>query len=403
MSAVRVLVCNAGTLHLFPLARELDRQGVLATCATSIHLGEGTWRSLPPSLKRAAANRRCEGLDGKMRTHAFPEVVHLAAKRVGFAEAPLIAWRNRRFGAWVADRLLDGIDVVWGFDTASLEIFEAAKARGIRRVLDVTIPHPVRGNAILAEQASAQPEFGIGEGGMVPPDQIARRVREMDLADRLVVATPFVAETLAAEGIAPDRIRMNPYGVELEGFSAPPRSSSGPPAFVFVSWFTPRKGIYHLLDAWNSSKLAATGATLKLVGGDRVDLPHAPHQLPTGVVVAGRVPHAELPAVLATSDVFVFPSLLEGFGRVTLEAMASGLPVITTRNAAGAVVDGENGLVIPAGDVDALAGALRRLASDPALRARMGEASARLARTYTWQAYGERCAAMCRELGGAPR
>jgi len=399
VSAVRVLACNAGTLHLFPLARELERQGLLAACSTSIHVGERTWRWLPPSLRRAAANRRCEGLDGKVRTHAFPELVHLAAKRIGMAEAALIAWRNRRFGAWAADRLLDGIDVVWGFDTSSAEIFEAARARGIRCVLDVTIPHPARGNAILAEQAAAQPTFGIAEGGVVPADQVARRVREMELADRLVVATPFVEETLAAEGIDPERIRMNPYGVELEGFSAPPRLATRPPAFVFVSWFTPRKGIYHLLEAWSRSKVAASGATLKLVGGDRADLPHAPHELPPGVEIAGRLPHAELPAVLAASDVFVFPSLLEGFGRVTLEAMASGLPVITTRNAAGAVVDGENGLVTPAGDIDALAAALRQLATDGALRARMGEASARLARTYTWEAYGDRCAAICRELG----
>jgi glycosyltransferase involved in cell wall biosynthesis len=398
MSNARVLACNAGTLHLFHLARQLDRLGLLAACATSLHVRDGTYRALPKPLQRRVANRHEASLDGKIRAHPLPELAHLSLRKVGFAQAPLIAWRNRHFGRWAADRLLAGIDVVWGFDTSSLEIFEAAKARGIRCVLDVTTPHPARGNAILAAQASSQPSFGIGGGTLVPPEEVTRRAREMALADRLVAASPFVAETLTAQGESVERIRLNPYGVELDRFSQPRARRATAPVFVFVGWFSPHKGVYHLLEAWSRSGLSASGATLRLVGGDRADLPNWRAAIPAGVEILGRVSRERLPGVLAGSDAFVFPSLLEGFGRATLEAMASGLPVLTTRNAAAAVIDGENGLVLEAGDIDALAGALRRMGADPALRERMGEASARLAQAYTWDAYGGRCAAICREL-----
>jgi starch synthase len=98
----------------------------------------------------------------------------------------------------------------------------------------------------------------------------------------------------------------------------------------------------------------------------------------------------------------VFPSLFEGFGRVILEAMAIGLPVITTTHACDdrRVSDGHNGFRVASGDSVTLSEKMRELASDARLRTEMGTRGLELVKDYTWSAYGERCATACRELLG---
>jgi glycosyltransferase involved in cell wall biosynthesis len=96
--------------------------------------------------------------------------------------------------------------------------------------------------------------------------------------------------------------------------------------------------------------------------------------------VADRVhvlgPRKDVPALMHAIDVFVMPSIWEGFGLVLLEAMAAGRPIVASRVATipEVVADGESGLLVPAGDPLALATALAELAEQPALAVRMGEA-----------------------------
>ena len=85
----------------------------------------------------------------------------------------------------------------------------------------------------------------------------------------------------------------------------------------------------------------------------------------------------DVPGVLARADIYVQPSFQEGLPNAVLEAMAMGLPIVATRVSGNedVVTDGDNGLLVPPGDPDALAAALRTLVADPALAARMGRRS----------------------------
>ena len=87
-------------------------------------------------------------------------------------------------------------------------------------------------------------------------------------------------------------------------------------------------------------------------------------------------PRKDVPALMHAMDVFAMPSIWEGFGLVLLEAMAAGRPIVASRVATipEVVLDGQTGLLVPAGDPLALAEALAQLANQPALAARMGEA-----------------------------
>jgi glycosyltransferase involved in cell wall biosynthesis len=106
----------------------------------------------------------------------------------------------------------------------------------------------------------------------------------------------------------------------------------------------------------------------------------------------------ELRAALQQADVFVFPSIEEGSALVTYDALACGLPVITTPNAGSVVRDEIDGLIVPIRDVGALAAALQRLREDRDLRERMGRSARTRAEEYPWSRYRHSLLAAYRQV-----
>jgi glycosyltransferase involved in cell wall biosynthesis len=167
--------------------------------------------------------------------------------------------------------------------------------------------------------------------------------------------------------------------------------------FLFVGRPVREKGLGVLIEAWSDSGLQAPTAALVLVGVGSI-----PPWVPAGgavgskVVFVGPVPPLQLREIYAAADVLVVPSIptrtfREPWGLVVNEAMNRKLPVIAS-DAVGAVAgglvrDGHNSLVVPAGDAGALAGAMRRLAADAQLRARLGAAGERDVQAYTHDAW----------------
>ena len=98
---------------------------------------------------------------------------------------------------------------------------------------------------------------------------------------------------------------------------------------------------------------------------------------------------------MAAHDVFVFPSLFEGFGLVLLEAMAMGLPIITTTHTAGPdlIEEGREGFIVPIRDANAIAEKLTRLHEDRSLRDEMSASARRRAKEFTWEDYGAKLSA----------
>jgi glycosyltransferase involved in cell wall biosynthesis len=117
--------------------------------------------------------------------------------------------------------------------------------------------------------------------------------------------------------------------------------------------------------------------------------------LPETVRYLASVPHTQLNQHYINANVFVFPSLVEGFGLVLLEAMACGIPVITTPNTAGPdiITDGVEGFIIPIRDVDALKEKIEWCYGHPAELAEMGRAARRKAEQLTWTRYQQQLSA----------
>ena len=156
---------------------------------------------------------------------------------------------------------------------------------------------------------------------------------------------------------------------------------------LFVGQWIPRKGYTYLVEAFE--RLARDHADLELhcVGtladSDTVRASFSPAARDRLQVVP-QVPHAQLVEHYRAADVFVFPSLIDGFGLALLEAMATGLPIVTTRAgwAQDALAEGRSALFVPKRDPAAVAAAVERLLDDAALRSALGRAAQAAARAY---------------------
>jgi D-inositol-3-phosphate glycosyltransferase len=238
-------------------------------------------------------------------------------------------------------------------------------------------------------------------------ERIAAERRIAGAVDRIVAANPVERAHLARYcGADVERIRVIPCGVDVDlfqpGDARAARARLGLEAeqvLLFVGRLAPIKGLTTLLQALAAAKadgLAAADVRLVVVGGDkderwdgeRARLRGLAHDLGVApwVDFRGPQPQAALPDYYAAADLCLMPSLYESFGMVALEAMACGVPVIGSRvgGLAVTVQDGVTGLLVPEGDVAALAGGIARLLADPGRRARLGAEAAEWARRFAW-------------------
>ena len=222
-------------------------------------------------------------------------------------------------------------------------------------------------------------------------------------ADAIATYGPHVSAYVRSKGARQPVIEA-PQAVDQAFWSTP-----GTPArraefqILFAGRLDREKGTSVLLQAWRASGLAAPKSALVLCG----DGPIRARAAAAGALALGRRDPCELRNSYAGSDVVVVPSVptrdfLEPWGLVVNEAFHQGVPVIATDAvgaAAGGLVQHErNGLIVPAGDPEALAAALRRLHDDPPLRARLGAAAREDVAPYTQDAWA---GAMSRALSAA--
>jgi glycosyltransferase involved in cell wall biosynthesis len=242
-----------------------------------------------------------------------------------------------------------------------------------------------------------QPPGGIDHGCarravQAPLDRLAWRRARL-----LLAASQALAERLMVEGFPAGRVRVVPPGRDVAPAPAapPPDLRRGRRAgLLCVANWVERKGILDLLQA--VARLPDGLATLHLAGDDRADAGYAARvrarlsrpDLAGRVVVHGPLPRARVAALYQAADLFVLPSLREPYGTVWGEAMAAGLPVVGWRagNLPHLAEHGREGLLADPGDVDALGGALARLAGDEPLRRRLAAAALRRAAGRpTWE------------------
>lgn len=278
-------------------------------------------------------------------------------------------------------RRVAGFSAVYAYEDGAAFSFAAARATGVKTIYDLPIGYWRAGQKVFKEEAEREPEWACTlTGTLDSPAKLERKDEELRLADAIVVASSFTKSTLAQMPGLNAPIHVVPYGAPAVARQPREASRNGPLRVMFAGSLTQRKGVSYFLKACEMMR----GAVEVTIVGRKPTDQCAPLE---AAVKKHRyivsVPHHEMLAEMARQDVLVFPSLFEGFGLVILEAMAQGVPVITTEATAGpeVITDGEDGFLVPIRDANAIAVKLDQLATDrERLRAMSVAAHAKAAR-----------------------
>jgi glycosyltransferase involved in cell wall biosynthesis len=328
----------------------------------------------------------------------------------GEARTDYWARRNAAFGRRVARAGFGSADVVYAYNGAALEIFEAARRQGLRTILDQTAA-PWRWNRqLLRDERQRWPDWEDLPAEIDASGRLSEREEaEWQLADQILCGSEFAAAAVGETGGPVERCSVLPYPAgavphELARKAHRAGRSRGPLRVLFVGSLQLRKGVQYLLAA--KRRLVGRAVAIRLVGPSQLSQ-GALRDLAQELEVIGGVPRSAVAAHFAWADVFVLPTLSEGAASVCYEAMAAGLPVITTPNAGSAVRDGREGLIVPIRDAAALAEAIELLSADEELRLKLGANAAAAAAGTSLAIYSTLLAAAIRgsrdEDGGSER
>jgi glycosyltransferase involved in cell wall biosynthesis len=349
---VKIAVAVQGRFHAFHLARALLERG----CDVTVLTNYPKWAAARFGLPR-----------GRVRSFWLHGVLSRAVEKLDRRSAwsGAEAWLHSLFGRWVARELeSERWDVAHLWSGVAEESLGSLRGRGVLRLV-------MRGSSHIRTQARllAEEEERTGIHQDRPSRwRIAREEREYALADRIVVLSTFARDTFIAEGVRSEKLALVPLGASLRSFRPSPEVvrarqrrllGGGPLRVLYVGAMSFRKGL------WDLAKVVQQVGTdrfaFQLVGPQPREARGVLSELRGAVTLRSKVPESELPGIYAEGDVFVFPTIEEGYAAVVAQAAAAALPVLTTTNCSGPdlVRQGENGWVVPVRAPGALAERLR--------------------------------------------
>jgi glycosyltransferase involved in cell wall biosynthesis len=399
----RVLMVHpTGNANVRQTALALEQAGMLAGFHTTIAWQPGSTldRLLPESMRAEMARRSFPGIAPEhLRGHPWGELIRLALFRYGWNREPgyergLFSYDNVSAAlqrkAAAAVRHSHGLAAVYVYDVCALHVLEAARSRGLRCIYDLPTGHYRVSQRIVEEERELRPEWASTLAGIHDsPRKLAKKDREIALADAIFVASSFTAKTLESY---PEKISATihriPYGAPKVGQPRDVTTKDHPLRVLFVGQIGQRKGIGYLLDA---VEMLQVPYRLTLLGHPTATPPVMQKALYQHRWIESA-PHDEVLKQMRLHDVLVFPSLFDGFGLVMLEAMAQGTVVIATPHSAAPdlLTDGRDGFIVPIRSADAIADRLTRLAEDRGLLASMSEAARQTAARNTWDEYRQK-------------
>lgn len=391
-----IVVAQLGARMHYAVPCLLHRAGRLDHFFTDLCASKGwpRWCSrLPAGLAsdglRRLGGRDPQGVPGE-RITAFNVLGLRYARMRRRARSPeeltqSFLWAGRAFCRRIVSRGLGEARSVYAFNSAALELFEAAKARGRRTVLEQTIAPRRVEHTLLQEEHERFPDWHCAADESDVLDRYcAREEAEWRLADLILCGSDFVRDGIAQCGGPVERCVVVPYGVDRSLFLPPRPNRSGKLRVLVVGAVGLRKGSPYVLAAARS----LTGkAVFRMVGGIEAS-PHAARRLGEAVELTGGIPNTKMAAQFAWADVFLLPSLCEGSATAVYEALAASLPVICTPNTGSVVRDGIDGIIVPPRDSMAIVAAVTRLAEDPTLRRHMAQNARARAAAFDLEAYG---------------
>jgi glycosyltransferase involved in cell wall biosynthesis len=380
---MKITISVLGRFHLFHLAKELQDHNFLARLITSYPKFEAVKYGLNPENITSL-------LSHEIHNRGWRQLSRFTASL--FNPQYLIF---ELYDRHAARHLMTPGDIFVGLSSCCLYSLRRARRMGAKTVLERGSSHMLYQREILTEEYR---KFGL-EKEVVHPQVVERELNEYQEADYISIPSTYVKETFIQQGIPAAKLIQTPYGVDLANFHPGPKHDK---IFriIHCGGLSIRKGIPYLLQAF--SELRLKDAELWLIGSITDEIKPFLRQFSSPAIVhKGPFPEKDLYKYYSQGSVFCLASIEEGFGMVTVQAMACGLPVICTTNAGAADIirEEENGFIVPIRDVEALKEKILYFYEHPGAGRGMGEsARQRVQAGFSWSDYGHKMIAAYRKI-----
>lgn len=392
----RFAVLQAGARMHYAVPALLARAGALTALYTDVHANHRHFRWLEEALPARWQPKAVK----RLLARKLPSDLPLAM----VCDHPFLGPLISRFGevndasvlATAAYYRFGGANSLYtNFINNDISLVRRAKDQGLKIVHELIIGADV-GRIMLEERARFPGVEPAGESVAEVESGIARDKVKWQLCDQVLVPSEYCRDSSIALGCDPSKISVVPYGLEERWFEL--QASPVPGRILFVGQVGLRKGNQYLAAACRLLGDRKVAFECRVVGPHLVNTENSifkgPHYL-------GQIPRSKVYEEFQSADIFVLPTIADSFGLVHLEAMACGVPVITTPHCGSIIRDGIDGFIVPIRDTNTLTERLLQLIEDRALRDRMGRAAKERAREYTWAHYGDRLMRALR-IGASP-
>lgn len=403
-----VIVAHPHKQHSFQLARAMEEGGLLGAYATTVYDKPGSLTSfllnfLSARDKEKAKSRRSLFIpDSKVKQICEARgLLYLLLLRLTKNDKrimePLDAWINNAFGKKLAKyAMASNVSAVVSYDTQSSTLFsELSREGSIAKVLDVSAANLLYLKEIYESDMQLAPQFSellLRERPLLLGNEMPKRYfdalnAELKASDYFIVPSEFVRNSLLSSGVSADKVFVQPYGIDPEEYGKKSSySDEGPLRCIYVGGVKQLKGIGYLLEAF--SAIDKNVSTLTVVGAGSIENTCL-ERYKESASFLGEVLHGEIPSLLRQHDLFLFPSLGDSFGLAPLEAAASGLPLVVSKNVglADYMQDGKEGFIIEPHSSEAIKERVMWFAGNRDAVESMGIAARKMAEGLTWEKY----------------
>ena len=278
-------------------------------------------------------------------------------------------------------------DIHFAYSTGALESLQFAKGQGLITLVNQMDAARVH-EELVREEISRWPNWETQQDS-IPDSYFARLFAEWSIADRVVVNSEFSRRAIHRQGVPLEKIVVVPLAYESSATVPPgPKKFCGdrPLQVLFLGQVTVGKGIPYLMQA--AEMLRDEHVSFTIVGPIRIS-EHARSTAPPNVRLVGPVLHQDTARYYQQADVFVLPTISDGFAITQIEAMAYGLPVIATTNCGDVVTEGIDGLIVPIRDAARLAAAIQLFKQNPDRMHAMSDAALKKSAQFTLARFAE--------------
>jgi hypothetical protein len=355
-----------------------------------------------PQLGRRMAERSCPELQGAHIISNPWLALRVARHRNRFPrEEDFFIWAAEQQARWIKREGFGSANVLRGYVRCSTpEFFQFARSQGLRTAADQMIAPLEVEVGEMRGQVLRWPGWSDGELTEFHPAYHEMEVQSWEALDRITVMSDYVRQGLESLGVPRERITVIPYPWIKSAGDPPQRGvPTGPLTVGFTGVVGLRKGAPWFLEV--ARRFDPARVRFVMVGSVRLN-PDKRQLLADRVELVGNVTRGEALQWLKRFDLFLFPTTCEGSAGSVQEAMAFGMPVITTPNSGSKVRDGIDGFIHRYDDVEGFVQSIRRLDDDRELLYRMGQSARQRVLSYDLAAYRDDLVRFFRDLVNSP-